>query len=416
MIARPTKFALSLTLLVVVPLAGQVGAQEVPEVGPIQESTVTAGTAPEFRSGASTGSFSGTSVVRYEEKPPALDGRQGQVWREYDIRSYTEPLKDYQGPERTIVEWILRETGADLWNAPPLGLLSADRDKVYVYHTREVQQRVEQIIDRFVRPELKGLSVSVQLVSIETPSWRVEASSLMRPVPVQSPGIDAWLVSRENAALLMANWSQRVDFQPHATLNVQVLSGHSYLVENFQPRSYAQWVQPAATNFNSFAAKANYHIVSREIREGYSMQISPLAMVDGQTMETVIQCSANQIEKLSPMTLELPAAAAGQQPTRVPIEVPQISSWQMHERFRWPVNEVLVISRGVVAMPGHRKSTFGALPTPWSGPARADALLFLSCRPAIPPPATPNPVSAAAPQPPSAPTEQATLPNYRGRY
>jgi hypothetical protein len=33
------------------------------------------------------------------------------------------------------------------------------------------------------------------------------------------------------------------------------------------------------------------------------------------------------------------------------INVPQVASWRLHERFRWPAGEVLLLSCGVVAAP-----------------------------------------------------------------
>lgn len=33
------------------------------------------------------------------------------------------------------------------------------------------------------------------------------------------------------------------------------------------------------------------------------------------------------------------------------INVPQVASWRLHERFRWPADEVLLLSCGVVAAP-----------------------------------------------------------------
>ena len=95
-------------------------------------------------------------------------------------------------------------------------------------------------------------------------------------------------------------------------------------------------------------------------------------------MEVVIQCSVDQIEQLSPLQIDLRplGIAAG----TAQIEVPQVASWRLHERFRWPIEQVLVISRGMVAMPGLKQSSWSGLPTlPGSQAPRADAVLMLSC-------------------------------------
>ena len=58
-----------------------------------------------------------------------------------------------------------------------------------------------------------------------------------------------------------------------------------------------------------------------------------------------------------------------------------MASWRLHERFRWPIEEVLVLSRGLVAMPGLKRTAWSGLTPLPAGPApRADALLMLDCR------------------------------------
>ncbi len=109
------------------------------------------------------------------------------------------------------------------------------------------------------------------------------------------------------------------------------------------------------------------------------LELSPLATQDGQSMEVVIKCTADQIEKMTPVTLNVPGGntlLGG-----VQIQVPQVSSWRLHERFRWPTDQVLLISRGMVAMPGLRAETTNPLTSMLNtAPARADVLLILDCK------------------------------------
>ena len=77
------------------------------------------------------------------------------------------------------------------------------------------------------------------------------------------------------------------------------------------------------------------------------------------SMEVVIKCTVDQIEKMTPVTLNVPS---GNSLTGgVQIQVPQVSSWRLHERFRWPHDQVLLISRGMVAMPGLRAESTNPL-------------------------------------------------------
>jgi len=88
-----------------------------------------------------------------------------------------------------------------------------------------------------------------------------------------------------------------------------------------------------------------------------------------------------------PVKLEVPSSVAPNQ--RMEVQVPQLSMVKLHERFRWPTNQVLLLSMGVVATPGPSKPNIltDNLPLPKSAP-RADALLFVESKgpvaPAVP--------------------------------
>ncbi|MDE0735838.1 MAG: hypothetical protein OSB47_08445, partial [Pirellulaceae bacterium] len=149
-----------------------------------------------------------------------LPNEQGQVWRQYDIRPYTQRLTNHQHPEQAIVDWILRETGTDLWFRDPLGLLHANRDTLSVYHTPATQAVVSRIIDRFVLNKSEAQVLGICLATVSSPNWRTKSQHLMRPVKVHTPGAEAWLISKENAALLLASLRKRSDYREHNSPNL----------------------------------------------------------------------------------------------------------------------------------------------------------------------------------------------------
>ena len=61
--------------------------------------------------------------ARVSKGSGTLPNDQGQVWREYDIRPYTNRVANTARPEQAIVDWILRETGYEAWHSDPVGLL-----------------------------------------------------------------------------------------------------------------------------------------------------------------------------------------------------------------------------------------------------------------------------------------------------
>ena len=82
------------------------------------------------------------------------------------------------------------------------------------------------------------------------------------------------------------------------------------------------------------------------------------------------------------------------------LQIPQLVSWEIEERFRWPSNMVLVISCGVIATPGPQKEALFGLTSLINGTqGRADALMFVEYKgPARTiPGSTPNPALARPP-------------------
>ncbi|MFO1064776.1 MAG: hypothetical protein U0892_13005 [Pirellulales bacterium] len=86
-----------------------------------------------------------------------------------------------------------------------------------------------------------------------------------------------------------------------------------------------------------------------EIQEGYRLQVSPLLSLDMKSIDLAVKCNIDQVEKLANVPIDLPIAPG--QAFSAQINVPQVTSWRLHERFRWPADDVLILSCGVVAAP-----------------------------------------------------------------
>ena len=101
--------------------------------------------------------------------------------------------------------------------------------------------------------------------------------------------------------------------------------------------------------------------------------------LDGQLVDAVIKCNIDQLERL--VKVAIPISTPGAQRQQAEIQVPQISHFGLHERFRWPSDQVMLIGLGVVAtpVPGRPSGLLEALPL-LSGPPRADLLVFIDSR------------------------------------
>lgn len=302
-----------------------------------------------------------------------LPNEAGQVWREYDIRPYTAKVTGTERPQQAVIDWILRETGTEVWFTEPFGILNATRDTLRVYHTPEMQSLVLDIVDRFVKSQAEPQALSLRLVTVSSPNWRSTALPLLQPIDVRATGVDAWLLSKENAALLVGQLRKRADFREHNSPNLVIHNGQSQSISRLTPKNYVRTVRMKPNVW------PGHELMMGQLQEGFSLQLSPLMSLDGDTIDAVVQCNVDQIEKLVPVSVDVPTVGGGAQ--RVQIQVPQIVSWRLHERFRWPANKVLLLSVGVVAAPTPEKVNALGIPIPLPSlsmsPGRADALLFV---------------------------------------
>src|SRR4029077_9693672 len=180
-------------------------------------------------------------------------------------------------------------------------------------------------------------------------------------------------------------------------------NGQSIVLSTMRPRSYIRGAAITQT------AWPGYQPEMGTIEEGFSLEFSPLLALDLTSAETVVKLKLNQVERMLPVKLDLPTTVAPNQ--RVQVDVPQMTSSNLHERFRWPTVKVLLLSMGVVATPGPTKdnpitdAVTDAMPM-LKGPPRADALLFIESAGIMPP----------APESPTARAASAPQQSFQGRY
>ncbi len=324
-----------------------------------------------------------------------LPNSAGQVWRTYDISPYTYMVKNTRRPQQAVIDWIIKETGTDMWFAEPLGILSASRNQLHVYHTPEIQNRIKPIIDRFVSARAVPRVMGLRLATIASPNWRSMALTLMQPVAIDAPGIEAWLMSKENAAILMGQLQNRADYQEHNNGDIVATDGQKYIISQTRPVEFVRslaWVNQGA---------GYYQPVTDRIDVGYTVELSALGSLDGQSIEAIVGCRINQIEQLQPVPVQVPGAAGQTQTAE--LQIPQMVSWRANERFRWPSDQVLVLSCGVVATPGPQRQALLGIPALLNGTrGRADAIMFVEYKGQAAVPgnaARAAPVTAAQPVP-----------------
>jgi hypothetical protein len=311
-------------------------------------------------------------IARVTPGPGTLPNDAGQEWREYDITPYTARVTSTVKPEDALRDWILRETGYEAWHSQPLGILSVDSRRLIVYHTPAMHAVVQDIVDRFVNSEAESHVFGMRVITLRSPDWRSKHHPVMHAVATQSQGVQAWLLAKEDFALMVADIRRRSDFQEHGTPHLMVNNGQSKQVSASQSRNYIRDVVLKADG-----TWPGFEPVMGQYDEGFKLEFSPLLSLDGRVVDAVIRCDIDQVEKMIPVMIDVPTPAAPRQ--RQKIEVPQPISARLHERFRWPVDQVLLISLGVGPTPV--PDAPGTLNVPLiSGPPRAELLIFVESR------------------------------------
>lgn len=318
-------------------------------------------------------------VARLLQPPASLANDAGQVWRRYDLSPYTRRITSVKNPEQAVIDWILRETGTEIWFQQPMGILTVGADRLDVYHTPEVQRKVAEMVDRLVSSRGQNVSLGLRMLTVGRPDWRAAAFPYMQPFDVQTPGVEGWLISKENAAVLANQLSVRSDFRPLEVGDLVLPAGQSHSFKRLAPQSYIRSLQFRANNPSLPAAGGQYEPLTARFQEGYSLDISPLEMLDGQMTEVVVKCQIDQLERLQSVTIPVPTINGQSQ--NLSTSVPQVVSWRMHERFRWPKDKVLLLSCGVIATPssgqGNNPTLLNLGPLLGQQRGRGDAVLFV---------------------------------------
>ncbi|MFG0262308.1 MAG: hypothetical protein ACF788_07950, partial [Novipirellula sp. JB048] len=192
--------------------------------------------------------------------------------------------------------------------------------------------------------------------------------------PVDSAGVQAWLLSKENAAIVLNLLRQRTDTREVQGVDLPIFNGQTERLSQTRGRNYVRNVRESHHGWPPYEPETG------EVQEGYRLSLSPLLTTDNRIIDVMIKAEIDQVDKFNPVELELPLR--NQQVHRTRIDVPQVVSWRLHERFRWESDKVLLLSCGVVASPersgGSSIMNFDFVTGNTSG--RADALMFVEFR------------------------------------
>ena len=322
-------------------------AQEAAFVPPIPSENVTAPASLHDRIAiASKDSVLGDRIARISATMERIPQEHGQMWREFDITPHTQERRLPTGsisPEQTLIDWIMRKTGANIWHTAPFGILSATSEKLCVYHTREVQLLVADVVDRFVCPQLWNEACTLRIISTARPDWLSRGHSHLRPIKIATPGVQGWIVEKTVAQNLLAELGRRGDFKELIPPQPLIAHGVQHNVVVKKERQYLRDVQPNPSVLNGFAEDR----VTMD--EGIGLFLTPLAVLDGQNMDVNIKLDIVQIERMLTTPIDITTATNSRQ--RFQLESPQMAYFNLDEIVRFPKNMVLLLDLGTVPLP-----------------------------------------------------------------
>ncbi|NDC63306.1 MAG: hypothetical protein EBZ59_04805 [Planctomycetia bacterium] len=297
-----------------------------------------------------------------------LPADRGQFWKSYDIGPFVEQAGP--GSQRHVVDWVLQDTGYASWHGDVVASLSADETTLRCFHDPEMQQRVERIAARFVADAAAPHRFSVRVLGVGSPSWRNDARAVLRPIPAATPGVQAWILSREEAAILVATLRRRTDCQELPTGPVLAANGLPAVLSGGRRRPYVRDVSLRPDVW------PGWQTVGAVCDEGLTIDVHPLVSLDATGVEAVVRCRIDQIERMAAISVPVPAPDR----PRVQIEVPQVSAVRIGERFSWPATQVLVIGLGLVPWPVPGQNTSAGSAALLADAKRTDVVLIVEPR------------------------------------
>jgi len=268
-----------------------------------------------------------------------LQAEGGQVMQTYDISPFVKQAGS--GSQKLLVDWVLQETGYSAWHGTQLAAIAADEKSLRCFHVPAMQDRVAEVVARFTTDAASQHRFSVRVIGMGGPTWRGAAVPMLKPIPTATPGVQAWMLSREELAIFLATVGGRSDYRELPTGAVLAANGQPAVISGGRKRPYIQDVSIRPEVWPGWQA------VQAEADEGLSLDVHPLLSKDGDSIEAVIRCRIDQIERMAPVVIGSPTPDR----SRVQIEVPQLSSVRVGERFRWPSTHALVVGLGLVPWP-----------------------------------------------------------------
>ena len=294
--------------------------------------------------------------------------QQGQIWKEYNIRPYTQGVTNTSRPEQAIMDAILRQTGHQVWCGAVPGLLSVNENMIHVYHTPEIQEQVEAIVRQYLLSGNRTITWQFRVMTVNSPNWRVQAFPFLRAAETQSPGSAAWILNISDTPNLIRILQDRYGFQQVNSPMVTVHNGQPVTVNLTHPRQYTRGVYPDPNGGGMRTANGL-------VESGCKLEFTPLVTGADRIVDALVQVHIDNLERVYDVNLPLNYSRRGAN-NSAKIQTPRIDQFRFQERFMWAADRALLISVGITPSPIPERGSY-APGLPVLGADRVETLILI---------------------------------------
>ena len=266
---------------------------------------------------------------------------QGQIWKEYNISAYTSGVTNTSRPEQAILDAILRQTGHNVWCGATPGMLSVNPRVVRVYHTPEIQEQVESIVNQYLLSGNRTITWQFRVMTVNSPAWRAQTASFMRAAETQSPGSSAWILNASDVPNLIRIFQERYGLQQVNSPVATVHNGQPVTVNLTHPRQYVRGVYPDPNG-------GGFRTATGLVESGCKLEFTPLVTGDDRIVDALVQVHIDNLERVYDVNFPSPT---GRRPGSFKIQTPRIDQFRFQERFMWAADRALLISVGITPSP-----------------------------------------------------------------
>jgi hypothetical protein len=291
--------------------------------------------------------FTGPATTRYSLELSKLPDDAGQFWVVYDITPYTDRFPNLASPQDSIVDWILFDSGEGFWRKDPFSILSASRNRLYVYHNDSIQRYVSNVVDRFLDPNKQNIRFSVKIVVLQSPEWRARESQYLSPINATIVGngadVQCWLAERSDLTKITADLEKRSDYILLNAGKNAAPNGETFGWAAAKPRKEFNRDYRVDTK-----STAGYTADVSSVDEGFRIETTPLLSTTGETVEVTFRYRSTIVEKTRSFSIRVPTSTSPRQ--QLSVEKPSIVSCDFRGKISVPRSKSAIVDLGLVPL------------------------------------------------------------------